>query len=301
MIEGIKEIGEKILSEAPEKFLESLVLNDIVPSEKQGRKQCIVIIEFDTAKGTINFDFEEIKGETSKKYLWIGNAASNNPQDRFATINLEYLVSQTIPNFRILMPGGELEKLFERLKEKFYRDLGPQKGQKERYRYVWNIGKMGIISEDKKELWKKVLQREENTIKGCLENLEQKRVIKKEEKKSWEKAINDPQEMVKIVTKEVFAYLRREKNLNKKDISLFTVKVDGQLLIDMPEYRNYIENSMIPDFGIVLEKARTKEGFWRRRVCKQIYLSLTHHNVIWCDIYSRQVLRKQKGAVISFC
>jgi len=37
MIEGIKEIGDIIISEAPEKFLESLALN--VPSEKQGKNR----------------------------------------------------------------------------------------------------------------------------------------------------------------------------------------------------------------------------------------------------------------------
>jgi len=35
-----------------------------------------------------------------------GNVPSpNDPQGRFTTTNLEYLVSQTIPNFRILRPG----------------------------------------------------------------------------------------------------------------------------------------------------------------------------------------------------
>ena len=72
MIEAIKEIGEKILSDAPERFLESLVLD--VPSEKQGRKQYIVIIEFDTAKETINFDLEGIKEKTPQKYLWVTTA-----------------------------------------------------------------------------------------------------------------------------------------------------------------------------------------------------------------------------------
>jgi len=97
MIEGIKEIGDIIISQGPEKFLESLALN--VPSKKQKKEQYIVIIEFDTAKGTINFEREEIKEDTPRKYLWVGNAKSNNPQDRFTTNNLKYLISQTIPNF----------------------------------------------------------------------------------------------------------------------------------------------------------------------------------------------------------
>ncbi len=67
MIEGIREIGNIIISEAPEKFLENLA--NEVNSKKQGKKQHIVIVEFDTQRNTINFDYEEIKEETAKKYL----------------------------------------------------------------------------------------------------------------------------------------------------------------------------------------------------------------------------------------
>ena len=120
--EGIKEIGDIIISETPEKFLESLTLN--VPPEKQGRKQYIVIIEFNTARGTISFDYEGIKEETPKKYLWIGNATSpNDPQDRFTTNNLEYLVSQTIPNFRLLIQEGELGEFFEEISSQSHNKL----------------------------------------------------------------------------------------------------------------------------------------------------------------------------------
>ena len=122
MIEGIKEIGDIIISETPEKFLEGLALS--VRSEKQEGKQYIVIIEFNTAKGTISFDYEGIKEETPRKYLWIGNAISpNDPQDRFTTNNLEYLVSQTIPNFRLLIQEGELGEFFEEISNQSHNKL----------------------------------------------------------------------------------------------------------------------------------------------------------------------------------
>ena len=213
MIEGIKEIGDIIISEAPEKFLESLALN--IPSEKQGRKQYIVIIEFDTARGTINFDYEEIKEETPRKYLWVGNAKSNNPQDRFTTTNLDYLVSQTVPNFRLLTPGGKLGELFERIRDKFYYDLGFQEGQQERYRYVWNIKKLRISSRSIKEL--------------------------------WEEASNNPRKMIGLVSNEIYKYLKRERGLKKNEIALFTLKINGQLMVNIPEYRNYLETSLIDE------------------------------------------------------
>ena len=213
MIEGIKEIGDIIISEAPEKFLENLA--NEVNSQKQGKKQHIVIVEFDTRRNTINFDYEEIKEETAKKYLWLGNRPSNNPQDRFTTTNLEYLISQTIPNFRILIPGGELGELLEKLGDRFYYDLGPQKGQKERYRYVWDIEKLGISSQSMEEL--------------------------------WEKAKKDAKKMVSFVLKEIYGYLKRKKNLNKKEISLFTLRINGQSMVNFSKYRRYLENSMVEE------------------------------------------------------
>lgn len=213
MIEAIKEIGEKILSYVPAEFLESLV--QPLPAQNQNKKQYILIIEFDSSKETINFELEEIKEETSRKYLWIGNASANNPQDRFTTTNLEYLVSQTLPNFRLLKPDGKLSNIFEKLKDKFYYDLGPQDGQKERYRYVWDIEKMGISSKTMEKL--------------------------------IEEAKGDVKKLPKVITNEIFAYLKKEKSITKKDVSLFTLKVDGQLLVDLSEYRDYIENSMVSD------------------------------------------------------
>jgi CRISPR-associated protein TM1802 (cas_TM1802). len=65
MIEGIKEIGDVIISQEPENLLKNLT--DEVPIEREGKKQHIVITEFDTVNKKINFDFEEIKEDTSKK------------------------------------------------------------------------------------------------------------------------------------------------------------------------------------------------------------------------------------------
>jgi len=124
------------------------------------------------------------------------------------------LVSQTLPNFRILKPNGKLSNIFEKLKDKFYYDLGPQKGQKERYRYVWNIEKLGISPKTMEQL------------------IEEAKDIKR---------------LPKVISDEIFAYLKKEKGVIKKDISLFTLKVDGQLLVNLSEYRDYIENSMISD------------------------------------------------------
>jgi len=220
MIEGIREIGEKILSKEPDKFLESLS-QDVNPEKQgrkqylQGRKQYLVIIEFDTEKETISFDFEEIKEDTSRKYLWLGNAsASNDTQDRFTTDNLEYLVSQTLPNFVRVNSKGEVAAQFKILRErKIYYDLSPQRRQEERYRYVWNIEKLGVTSKTMSQ----IIEGEKGKAKG----------------------------IVKSVAKEILEYLKKEKNLNKKDIALFTLKIDGKLLVGSLEYREYLIGTLI--------------------------------------------------------
>lgn len=51
-----------------------------MPSERKGKKQHIAIIKFDTKNGTINFDFEEIKDKTARKYLWVGVGKGAKPQ-----------------------------------------------------------------------------------------------------------------------------------------------------------------------------------------------------------------------------
>ena len=245
MIEGIKEIGEIIISEPPHKFIESLILN--VPSERKGKKQHIVIIKFDSKNGTINFDFEEIKGKTARKYLWIGNADSNNPQDRFTTSNLEYLVSQTIPNMRTKL-GEELAKLFEKFIGKFYYNTGAQEKQKKRYRYIWDIGKTRIISEEKKVLWEKIVNgAKKDEICECLNDLKSKNVLKKNEIANWENALNNPKEMVNIASREIYEHFKREKGFKKDAIALFTLKVDGQLIVNKQEYREYLDSSIVEE------------------------------------------------------
>lgn len=73
MIEAIKEIGEVILKNVtnvvPTKILDSLTLDDLSP-EVEGKRQHLVIINYDIFKKKIEIDFEEIKEDTSLKYLW---------------------------------------------------------------------------------------------------------------------------------------------------------------------------------------------------------------------------------------
>jgi len=212
MIEGIKEIGSIVVAEEPENLLKNLT--NEVPSEKKGKKQYTVIMEFDTVNKKINFDFEHVKEDTAERYLWVGNAeGSNSPQDRLTTNKLDYLVSQTLPNLK-----NSIKELGDLLSE-FYFDTGHQKGQQRRYRFVLNVEKLGISSRSMEALWKEAL-----------------------------KKTKPAQEMVKLVSKEVQNYLKKEKeNLSSKDISLFTITVDGKLLANSKEYQDYLLKKKIAE------------------------------------------------------
>ncbi|HEC91577.1 MAG TPA: TIGR02556 family CRISPR-associated protein [Candidatus Atribacteria bacterium] len=207
MIEGIKQIGEIVLKNGNIDFLKSLTLD--VPKKINGKTQHIVFIDFDLRKKEIIFDFDEITEKTSEEYLWIGNADRNNPQDRFTTNDVKYLLTQTIPNLIDLLKDCELKKKLEEIKNIFFIDLGRVKG---RYRY-------------------------------CIETKFIKDPIDRTEEllKLIDKPLKIPVEIAKTISK----YLKEKMNLNKNEIQLFTVKINGKTLINNSAYINYLTNKII--------------------------------------------------------
>jgi len=63
----------------------------------------------------------------------------------------------------------------------------------------------------------------------------------------WEKADNSSKKMVNLVSNEIYNHLKREISLNKNEISLFTLKIDDQLMVNLPEYKKYLENSIVEE------------------------------------------------------
>jgi len=79
------------------------------------------------------------------QYLWIGNEPGNPPQWYVTTDNIEYLLSQTIPNLIAKLPKDSgLARLLTNCRDKFFVDLGIEKGAEQRYRYVFDVS---IISD----------------------------------------------------------------------------------------------------------------------------------------------------------
>ena len=75
MIEAIRAIGEYAMRDR-EQFLENLCINlpaTRLNNQKKEFKQYMFILNFDTARGKIVCDFEAVKDNSGRTYLWIGN------------------------------------------------------------------------------------------------------------------------------------------------------------------------------------------------------------------------------------
>jgi len=94
MLEALVELGSVLDSE--DGFLQNLLEPLNVRAKNVAKK--IIFFNFDTDQKVMNFDLEEADEDSSRKYLWVGNAKGNKPQLFAATTQLAYLLSQTVPN-----------------------------------------------------------------------------------------------------------------------------------------------------------------------------------------------------------
>jgi len=217
MLEAIREIGNEILGDdidSKDNLLENLTLE--CPETIRGRKQHIVIINYNAVDKCIDVEFEEVSEETPKKYLWVGSADGSNSDQIYFTVrtnNIGHLLSQTIPN--LLKRASENGAFYARLKmarDDLFRDLGFAK----RNRYVLNGEKLGLL--------------EEGYIAKCLEN---GRREGKKDKDLFKK-------IVKLLEKNLMKLIKNRTHLSKKEVALFSLRINNQPMADNPEYQSII-------------------------------------------------------------
>ncbi len=202
MIEAIREIGKLILEKDKSKMLENLT--NKLQAEAKGKKQHIIIVKFDTVNRILGVDFLEIRDDTPEKFLWVGNNRSRNPQIFFTTNNLEYILSQTFPNIiNRLEEKSNLREKLNKVLEIFYCETN----NTGKCKYLFNLKTIGINDEE-----------------------EFKNDIIKEECKS----------ILKEITSKFYEYIKSEVSLSKNEISLFTVKIDDELMVENEEYKNIL-------------------------------------------------------------
>ncbi|MCX7942669.1 MAG: TIGR02556 family CRISPR-associated protein [Dictyoglomaceae bacterium] len=220
MISNIKEIGKMVKTYSKVDFVFNLVEYDeeLILDDKDNRK-FLVIFDFDMEKEKINLSRKEMDNRVLEEYLWVGNKKGSSPQDRFTTNNISYLIfnsgygyGSSLINILYNLKKGNLKELLEIVKNKFFIKL-----PLERERYCLNLNKI----QNRKE----ILIPESMGIdeKLYIENLEKK----------WEKEISD--------------IIKEELGLTKKEISLYTITINGRKASEFEEYKNYIEQTLIDE------------------------------------------------------
>lgn len=228
MIEAIREIGKRILVNESGQLLDNLIREDL-PTEVKDKKQHLVIINYKIFDKAIEIDFEEIKDDTAQRYLWLGDAPGNDAQIYFTTKNLKYLLSQTIPNLIEKSSEKNFHSLLrEALKEMFF-DL--EFSGRDRYLLNWEkvkiFGKeIGIFDETDNKLKKEYNERGKDIAPKLLNAIESK----------------------------ILDYIKSEKQLTKKEISLYTLKINDQLMVENREYQEIVLKEKIDSLFETSEK-----------------------------------------------
>ncbi len=149
MIQGVRQLGALVRRRfdqpGPTTNYKEFLMGQVksVPSPKaKDIKPCLMEININTQEKLIHSASLELDEEKVKKYFWVGNADRMNPQDRFTTDRLEYLISQTIPNLlKSLPPGASLRTILAKCFPYFYSDQGRVS---ERYRYYLDPAKLNL-------------------------------------------------------------------------------------------------------------------------------------------------------------
>ncbi len=223
MIESIYQIGSSAQggSEGRRMFLESLALEPPRPKKDNPK---IAVLKLDLA--SLNFDVEvselEAEGEkSSARYLWLGNAAgANSDQDRITTDNLGYLLTQTVPNLlRRIPPETELHAKLDELVDKLYLDLGePEEvgirggGAYRRYRHFWDLRRIAM--------------------NGVSVEVARERVREADNAREVPKLVNG-------------AFYARYGSRLGRERMLFTLELDGNLVVDDETYQEYLEKVLV--------------------------------------------------------
>ena len=226
MIESIYQLGKAIMenSSGQRAFLESLA--KAPPTPKNGNP-IIAVLKLDTDRSTLDVEVRELSQEgtnTVEQFLWLGNAASSaSDQDRLTTDGLQYLVSQTLSNLlSTVAVDTRFHDVLTSIISEFYVDVGEQESlgstdsaiTHRRSRRLLNLPKLGIEGPTVENL--QHYAREEGSVKG----------------------------LSKLVADALTEHFKEQLG---NDRMLFTLEVNGQLLIDDDEYLTYLENVYVGD------------------------------------------------------
>nr|BAL52721.1 CRISPR-associated Csh1 family protein [uncultured prokaryote] len=244
MIEGIRTIGEAVLQKNPS-IVEALIREEEVP---EGQKRYVVHLNVQLEPLALEVSAKELDYKVLAEVLWVGNApASNDPQDRLTTDHVQYLVSQTVPNLMNGLPAGALRDKLEELQQAVYIDLGERSelfseggdAQYHRYRRLWDLHKLGLA---RLELIEDPEEREE------LEGLcQQHPFLTKPFLQEYARQKGSAKAAVELVGSVVEAWVLQQLDIKRREVALYTLQVDGNLLAQHQDYRAYIAKTLVDE------------------------------------------------------
>ena len=228
MIEAIRTIGKQLLSHEEgnkRSFLKHLT--PVLPVNER-EKSLVCILDFNTKESKVYLDFKELEEDDHLKYLWVGNTPDRTNK-YITTDKFSNIFSETLPNFVKWAKENSIEK-FNKLE------------------YFWDTTENGKLKFLKPELFSfgDVLDEKEEDILKLKKKLKTSRT-----KAEYSKSVKEAEKLL----------LGKEG----KNIKLFVVKLDGNLICDTEEYVSLLYHEKI---GILFDdKGKFRNRLGNNRVC----------------------------------
>jgi CRISPR-associated protein Csh1 len=275
MIEAIKRIGEYAIGG---NLTEDTYLNGIclkIPEARTNKgnlfEQHVVFLNFNAQTQKIEIDFEKINAggkDSGKDYLWMGNNPGRKEQIFLTTDSPIYLFTQALPNI-MKKANGDFKKDIAQILNKFFHDgmvdpskfellneqvirlkndlikiqrdvmsLETKKDINEKIRELKSTcGKMDIecdlssegdLQKAKENVGSKCEELIDSNIEDRLVNKYRKDILKRSGKKGIKRE--------SLLTNELLLC----RGIKKDEVSIYTVKVDGDLLTKRQGYRDIV-------------------------------------------------------------
>ncbi|MEA2074604.1 MAG: TM1802 family CRISPR-associated protein, partial [Euryarchaeota archaeon] len=296
MIEAIRRIGEYAVKGnlTNDTFLNGICLK--VPETTQNKKDRdspfenhVVFLNFNTQTKKIEIDFEKVNAggkDSGKEYLWVGNNPGAKEQIFLTTDSPIYLFTKALPNLKKKV-HGDFKTNIEQILNEFFNEgiVDPSKfdllnEKVKNLRSDLNVVKKDVMSlNTKKDLNEKIKELKsicgemdikcdlssKGDIKKVKEIVESKceelmnsnieeKLIKKYKKDIVKRAKPQGNKRESLLTNDLLSI----KHIPRNEVSVYTVRLDGDLLAKNQEYRDIVYYEKINSLFNVKHKTYKK-------------------------------------------
>jgi len=296
MIEAIREIGEYAVCNILDQdtFLKGICLK--IPETKANKndkerpfEQHVVFLNFNTKNKKVEIDFEKVNAggkDSGKEYLWVGNNPGAKEQIFLTTDSPIYLFTKSLPNLKKKV-HGDFKTNIEQILNEFFNEgiVGPLKfdllNEKVKNlrsdlnvvkKYVMSLNTKKDLNEKIKELKsicgemdikcdlsskgdiKKVKEIVESKCEELMNSNIEEKLIKKYKKDILKRAKPHGNKRESLLTNDLLSI----KHIPRNVVSVYTVRLDGDLLAKNQEYRDIVYYEKINSLFDVKHKTYKK-------------------------------------------